>query len=622
MGPRSNAATPAHLYELGLTSAAMGLLVAAIDALRDCTARQPDHAAAWRKLAQLLRLADQDLDAEAAEAAAKAASSAGVDLGASGAARLPGQPEKTERKIRDMLLGKTGEQAMAFLRERLTANPRDVAAMRLLAQRELQAGDTMTAWSLLERGLELCPNYIAARADYADSLLQNRARLTVALKQTTALLDRAPHNARYRGMHAYALSFTGRSAAAADVLAQLVRDNPREARDWCSYGQALHSLGRRDQSEAAFRQCLALQPDMGEAYWGLADLKGKYISQSDIDAMRDLLASNGLEPASRMHMLYAMAHTLEQAGDFPASFAAYEQSARLSRAIAIEKHKGYKPRATVNRVRRQKAVFTRENLNGRLAQAPAATCGPTPIFIVGMPRAGSTLVEQILASHSLVEGTSELPVIADLTQDLAYSRIIATPDAYPECLLGLSREQLAALGAQVIERAAGFRHDDRPYFVDKRPFNWLEAGLIHSILPRAKIIDIRREPMAACFAMYKQMLPMEASFSKDLGDLGHYYTHYVSMMDHWQSVLPGRIHFLQYECLVENTEAEIRRLLDYCGLPFEEGCLRFWENDRAVSTPSSEQVRRPIFRSALRQWRNFEPWLGPLRDALERPAEA
>jgi hypothetical protein len=158
--------------------------------------------------------------------------------------------------------------------------------------------------------------------------------------------------------------------------------------------------------------------------------------------------------------------------------------------------------------------------------------------------------------------------------------------------------------------------------VDKRPFNWLEAGLIHMILPQAKIIDIRREPMAACFAMFKQMLPIETSFSKDLGDLGHYYNHYVSMMDHWRTVLPGRIHFIQYERLVDDTETEIRRLLDYCGLPFEDGCLRFWENDRAVSTPSSEQVRRPIFRSALQQWRNFEPWLGPLRDALDQPAEA
>jgi hypothetical protein len=286
-----------------------------------------------------------------------------------------------------------------------------------------------------------------------------------------------------------------------------------------------------------------------------------------------------------------------------------------------ESGKGYSRREGAERVRRQKAVFSAENLNGRLRRAPAPTSGPTPIFIVGMPRAGSTLVEQILASHSLVEGTIELPLIKQLTIELAFSRIMLTPDAYPQCLLRLTQEQLAAHGACFIERARAFRNTDRPFFVDKRPSNWLEAGLIHLILPHAKIIDIRREPMAACFAMYKQILPTEMNFATDLGNLGHYYSNYVNIMDHWRSVLPGRIHFLRYERLVEDTEGEIRRLLEYCDLPFEESCLRFWENDRAVSTPSSEQVRRPIYRAAVEQWRNFEPWLGPLREALDQPAE-
>ena len=204
--------------------------------------------------------------------------------------------------------------------------------------------------------------------------------------------------------------------------------------------------------------------------------------------------------------------------------------------------------------------------------------GPGKMSIVGMPRAGSTLVEQILASHSLVEGTSELPLLKQLTIELSYSRILVTPDAYPQCLLRLTQEQLAAHGACFIERARAFRNTDRPFFVDKRPSNWLEAGLIHLILPHAKIIDIRREPMAACFAMYKQILPMEMNFATDLGNLGHYYNNYVNMMDHWRSVLPGRIHFLRYERLVEDTEGEIRRLLEYCGLPFEESCLRFWDD--------------------------------------------
>jgi hypothetical protein len=232
-------------------------------------------------------------------------------------------------------------------------------------------------------------------------------------------------------------------------------------------------------------------------------------------------------------------------------------------------------------------------------------------------------MEQILGSHSQVEAAGELTVMTKITLDLKYSRLAVMPSAYPDCVLDLTEPQLTALGARYLEDASAYRKTKRRYFVDKRPWNWLDAGLIHLILPHAKIIDIRREPMAACFAMFKQALPQQAAaFSYDLRSLGLYYNNYVSMMKHWQSVMPGRIHFVQYERLVEDTENEIRRILDYCGLPFDEGCLRFWETDRGVVTPSAEQVRQPIFRHALQQWRNFEPWLGPLKEALSQPAEA
>jgi tetratricopeptide (TPR) repeat protein len=612
---------PVHLFELALTQAAMGFHAAAIGILRDYTARAPDHAAAWRELAKLLRLANKDREAEAADEAARAASK-GVESDPPPVAVVPAPTDRAERKLRELLRGKTGQPAIAILRERLIANPRDVATMRLLAELEARAGDNMSAWGLLERALEICPSYIGAREDYAEALLLHHARLTVFATHTEVLLEHAPRNVRYRRLRAYALTFTGKLAASAEILAGLLRENPRNVPDWHLYGHALHSLGRRDESEKAYRKCLELQPDWGEAYSGLADLKGKYLTDADIGAIRVHLANDALELTSRRHMLYAVAYTLEQAGDFPASWAAYDECARLACAIAERHRRGYSRRQGAERVRRQKAVFTRENLKERLRQAPAPTSGPTPIFIVGMPRAGSTLVEQILASHSLVEGTSELPLLTELTNELSHSRIMVTQDAYPECLLGFTQEQLAALGARVIERSRAFRQTDRPFFVDKRPFNWLEAGLLHLILPHAKIIDIRREPMAACFAMYKQILPVEVSFSKNLGDLAQYYNNYVSMMDHWESVLPGRVHFLRYEHLVDDTETEIRRLLNYCDLPFEEGCLRFWENDRAVTTPSSEQVRRPIYRGALEHWRNFEPWLGPLREALDQPADA
>jgi hypothetical protein len=276
---------------------------------------------------------------------------------------------------------------------------------------------------------------------------------------------------------------------------------------------------------------------------------------------------------------------------------------------------------SADRLRRLKAVFSRENLETKLVPASSVATHDTPIFVVGMPRAGSTLIEQILSSHSQIEGTRELPLIGDITRDLSLSRMLVVKDAYPECVLDLTCGRLAELGARVIERSRAYRRTGRTYFIDKGPWNWLDVGLIHLILPQAKIIDVRRQPMAACFAMFKQLLPNRCAFSYDLDEVGRYYNRYVGLMEHWESVLPGRVHFVQYERLVENTETEIRRMLDYCGLPFEEGCLRFWETDRAVATPSAEQVRRPIYRDALEQWRNFEPWLGPLKEALDQPAE-
>ena len=365
---------------------------------------------------------------------------------------------------------------------------------------------------------------------------------------------------------------------------------------------------------------------MGEAYWGLADLKSGSLTEADVATMRALLAEATLDPSSRMYMCYALGHALEGAGDFAASFTAYQEGARLFRGFFLSRGEAYSEDAFTERVRGLKRVYTARNL-ARRARPPAASTvlaavSPTPIFIVGMPRAGSTLVEQILASHSQVEGTRELPLIGDIRRELALSRRMLTTNAYPDCVLDLTPERLAALGERYLREARAYRKTERPYFVDKGPWNWLEAGLIRLILPHAKIIDVRREPMAACFAMFKQVLTDGADFTYDLHDLGRYYSEYVGLMDHYASAMPGHIHFLEYERLVEDTETEVRRLLDYCGLPFEPSCLRFWETERAVSTPSAEQVRGPIFRDALQQWRNYEPWLDPLKAALAQPARA
>jgi tetratricopeptide (TPR) repeat protein len=625
--PELTDASPADLYELGLTTAAMAFHTAAIEALQACVARAPDHAAAWRKLAELLRLAGEDRQAEAADAAAVRASSAGNRWTRTTDEREHARLAEAEIGLRESLRGKAPEEAAAALRDNLVAKPVDAAALRLLAQLEAITGDQITSLRLLERALELCPDYAGVRENYAELLVERRAHAAAAI-QTEWLLQHAPANPHYRHLHAYAMMHTGRLGVALEVMVGLLREKPNESRYWLPYAQALHFAGRRDECVQAYRKCLELDPDMGEAWWGLADLKGKHLTEADIAAMRARLDATAPDRDRRLYMLYALAQALEGAGDFPASFAAYEEGARLFHFINEERRKISSEPDCANdvaessgRIRRMKAVFSGANLRTGLMQAPVAERQEIPIFIVGMPRAGSTLVEQILASHSLVEGTRELPLIGDITRDLALSRMLVVPDAYPECILDLTAAQLAALGSRYIDRSRDFRRSGRLWFIDKRPWNWLDAGLIHLILPQAKIIDIRREPMAACFAMFKQLLPNDAAFSYDLEGVGRYYNKYVAMMRHWQEVVPGRIHFVQYERLVEDAESEIRRMLHYCGLPFEERCLRFWETGRVVSTPSAEQVRRPIYRDALEQWRNFEPWLGPLKTALKEPVD-
>jgi len=607
----------------------MSFHTAAIEILRDCTALAPDHGPAWHKLAELLRLAGQDAQADAAEAAAR--TSAGGEWKKGSDERTLERLQKDERKLIEPLKSKPEDEAAMALRGHLMANPLDAVAMRFLARLEARGGDRLTARTLFERALDVCPAYTGAREEYCGLLADQHD--SAAIAEAERLLAESPDNPHYGFLYANTLMDRGKVDAAIGVLTDLLREDPNNVQFWLLYGNALRVTGRREEAVQAYRKCLEVQPDMGHAWWGLAELKDKVLTQADIAEMRAQVGEHALPSESRMAILYALGQTLERAGNFPESFAAYEEGAREHRAI--KEHKEKKPQDaealevsgsrdrddTRSGMRRLKAVFSRENLAARLAQAPVAS-SDTPIFVIGMPRAGSTLVEQILSSHSRVEGIGERSLISDVKRVLATSRMLVVRNAYPDCMLEVTRDRLAALGARVIAESRKYRTTDRPFFVDKRPWNWVDVGFIHLILPQAKIIDIRREPMAACFAMYKQMLPAgSCGFSYDLKELGPYYNRYVSLMDHWNAVLPGRVHFVQYERLVEDTEGEIRRMLDYCGLPFEEGCLRFWELDRAIVTPSAEQVRRPIYRHALEQWRNFEPWLGPLKEALAASVE-
>ena len=616
VAPQAPAAPPAELYELAVTSCAMGFHQSGLDALRDVTVRAPDHAPAWRKLAELLRYSGKDAEAAEARATADSIGDNEAKWPKASGERSPTKIEKTERRLAEMLARVPVEQRMTVLRNRVFRDPVDVVSMRHLALHEWRDEDVVTAQSLLERALELSPSYTAARFDYAN-LLHERRSFTLAAAESQLLLAQMPRDLDLRGILAFSLAQTGRFAEAIDVLEGMVKEKPDNARFWTSYGNNLHFVSRREETAAAYRKAIALAPTYGEAYWGLAVMKGKYLTEADVPAMRAQLAGQELDLGNRWHMAYALAHVLERARDFASSFEALEMGARAFRENFAGTRHAHDPEAAAERVRKLKKIFSAENLAARAVPAAGPPPRNTPIMVIGMPRAGSTLLEQILASHSMVEGTRELPLMGDITRELTHSRRLLTPNAYPECVLDLTPDDLAELGARYIRNSAAYRHTDRPYFVDKRPWNWLDAGLIHLIMPHAKIIDIRREPMSACFAMFKQLLPVDAAFTYDLKELGRYYNRYVGLMDHYENVMPGRVHFLSYERLVDDTETEIRRLLDYCGLPFEEGCLRFWENDRAVVTPSAEQVRTPIFRDALQQWRNYEPWLGPLKASLE-----
>ena len=377
---------------------------------------------------------------------------------------------------------------------------------------------------------------------------------------------------------------------------------------WLSFGHVLKTSGRQDESIRAYRRSLELVPSLAIAWWSLANLKTFRFSAADVEAMRSQLARADVSTDDRLHLEFALGKACEDAGEFEASFRHYDQANRLRRS---QIH--YSAAETTSLVERSLALYTREFFDAR---AGAGCPARDPLFIVGMPRAGSTLVEQILSSHSLVEGTMELYDMISLARSLDVRGPREQPLQYPDTLAALTPAELQALGARYLERTRVQRKSSAPYFIDKMPNNFLHTGLILLALPNARIIDVRRHPLGCCFWVFKQHFARGQSFSYGLEDVGRYYRDYVELMAHFDRVLPGRVHRVHYESLVENTESEVRALLEYCGLPFEEQCLRFYENERAVRTASSEQVRQPIFRDGLEQWRHYEPWLEPLKTAL------
>ncbi len=497
--------------------------------------------------------------------------------------------------------------AERLLRPHLKEKPTDVAAIRMLAELAARLGRYGDSETLLRRALEHAPGFAAARANLA-TVLYRQNRPTDAIAVLDELLGSDPENAAHRNLKAAALGRVGGYEEAIGLYEEVLKRHPNQPQVWMSYGHVLKTIGRQPDGIQAYRQALAISPGLGEAWWSLANLKTVKLGDADIAAMTGALEWAGLKPDDRFHLHFAIGKALEDAGQPEASFRHYAEGNRLRREMI-----DYDPEEISRHVRRSETFFTADFFEARQGYGAVA---PDPIFILGMPRAGSTLIEQILSSHLLIEGTMELPDIPALAKRLGGRKLRSEPTLYPEALAALSAQECAALGEEYLERTRVQRKTARPFFIDKMPNNWAHIGLIRLILPNAKIIDARRHPLGCCFSNFKQHFARGQGFSYAQDDLGRYYADYVRLLRHFDAVQPGRIHRVFYEDMVEEPEREVRRLLDYLSLDFDPACLRFYENERAVRTASSEQVRRPINREGLDQWQAFEPWLAPLKDAL------
>lgn len=616
---------PMALLVLGKSHVALGETRQATDVLLKLAAKQPQWALAQYELGIALGRAGQGDEALAALRRAlqlkpdlpQAWLALGDHLTAIGdnAAAASAYARHVRHSIRDPALMTAAAalhenrlpEAERMLKQHLYHAPTDVAAMRMLAELAVRVGRNEDAERLLSRALELAPGFREARQNLALVLYRGN-QPDEALKHIDLLLAEDARNPAMRNLKAAILCRIGEFAAGIALYEQLLREYPTNPRIWLSYAHTLKTEGRQDESVRAYRRSIEFDPSFGEAWWSLANLKTYRFSADDIVAMRKQLARESLDAEHRLHFDFALGKALEDAGEYEASFRHYEAG---------------------NRLRLQRTPYSAGETSARIAHAKqtydaaffadrAGWGDPSrdPIFIVGLPRAGSTLIEQILSSHSQVEGTQELPEIISITRALRRRAGDESIGGYHRALAELGADEVRGLGREYLERTRIQRKTDAPFFIDKMPNNFLHLGLIRLILPNARIIDARRHPLGCCLSNFKQHFARGQNFSYGLEDIGRYYRDYVGLMAHFDRLQPGAVHRVLHERMVEDSEGEIRRLLDACDLPFDEACLRFHENERAVRTASSEQVRRPINRDGVDQWRHYEPWLEPLKLAL------
>lgn len=578
--------------ELGRALRAQRRDTEALAALEKSVALSPDLAEAWRELSLAHAARGDDAACDAAYARSEKLSPESARLAEAAGA----------------IAGEQFSAAEASLSRTLERSPTDVAALRMLAEVASAREDYRRAEQLLGEALRLAPGYSRARLDLV-RVLYDQLLGEPMLPLLERLLLSEPGDPRYRTLQASAYRLLGHLEPAMQIHEALVRDFPANETVWLNYGHALRAAGRQREAIDAYRRCIGLKPGFGDAWLSLANLKTFRFTDDEVERMQRQLADAGLRDQDRAQIDFSLGKAREDGGDFAASFEHYAHGNALRRAVV-----NYQGELVTRLVRRSRALYTREFF---AARAGSGCPSREPIFVVGLPRSGSTLVEQILASHSAIEGTRELTDVLRFAVELGDGDDrLGKPPAYPHSVTRLSAGQLAAFGERYLEQTRAHRLLGRARFIDKMGSNFLHLGLIHLILPNATIIDVRRSALGCCFANFKQNFQRGLWFSYSLEDLARYYRDYVSLMQHFDAVLPGRIHRLRYEDLVTDFEGEVRRLLDFCGLAFEESCLRFHENRRIVATVSSEQVRQPLYAEGVAQWRNFEPWLGPLKEAL------
>jgi tetratricopeptide (TPR) repeat protein len=619
------AAAPGEVNSLGLLGRALlaqDKVAAAIETLEQAVAAAPDLLSARTDLARAYRR-DGRLEAAQTQLLRVLARAPNLDVAwlaygdvlvdlerypeaqaAFERARLCDPHVRRIEQARAALVARDRKSAESIFRDILRADASHVGALCGLAAVSLAAGVPGDAQRLLRHALAQSAHLPLAWRGLTQALLDG-GRLLEAEGAIRRLLKTEPENTQNWVTLAAVCTRLMRQEDALIAYQEAARRNPTEVRLRLSIGHVQKTLGHRRESEQAYKDCLNLDPGFGEAYWSLADLKNYVFDTAEIEAMRMLLATDGRDATNRAQLHFALGRAFEHTHDYAAAFAHYREGNALRRQgapfeIAKFEHK----------TRRVCACFDA----GFFAARAGSGCDDrAPIFIVGLPRSGSTLVEQILASHPSVEGTFELPNVLTIVRE--FDHYEPEHDGYPETVCAAPPELLAALGRRYLEETAPMR-SGRPRFIDKMPNNFSHVGLIHAILPKATIIDVRRHPLDACFSTYKQNFAEGQSFSYDLEDLGRYYRCYLALMDHWDAVLPGKVLHVRYEELVREPEANIRRLLEHCGLQFEPACLSFHETRRSIRTSSAEQVRQPLYASGIGYWKFFEAELEPLRQAL------